>query len=82
MVDSTEIIALSPDVMVILLGLFVIAITTYAGLKDHRFMMLSGIAWVFISLSSFQAYDDNIGLLGAFTGIILGLWGAYKIALS
>jgi hypothetical protein len=54
-----------------------LALLTYAGLKDHRFMVITGLAWVFISIIFFVPLSNPLGMLGTGTGLVLSLWGAY-----
>ncbi len=74
-------ITLDSSVFILIIELALISLLTYAGIKDHRFMALSGIAWIAISITLFQPYNNSLGLLGAFTGIILGFWGLYWIVI-
>jgi hypothetical protein len=77
----SEVVMLDSALITLIIGLVIISLMTYAGIKDSKFMLLSGISWMGVAILLFVPYSETLGMFGVFIGLIISLWGVVKLVL-
>jgi hypothetical protein len=79
-VRPEQIISIPWEVLVIALA--IVGLMTYAGMRDHNFMLLSGICWSSVSYIVIIPLSMPLAMIGVVIGLLLCLWGVYKLVIA
>lgn len=67
---------------VLVIALAIVGLMTYAGMRDHNFMLLSGISWMSVSWLIIVPLSMPLSMIGVVIGLLLCLWGVYKLVIA
>jgi len=67
---------------VLVIALAIVGLMTYAGMRDHNFMLLSGICWSSVSYIVIIPLSMPLAMIGVVIGLLLCLWGVYKLVIA
>ena len=60
---------------VLVIALAIVGLMTYAGMRDHNFMLLSGICWSSVSYIVIIPLSMPLAMIGVVIGLLLCIWG-------